>query len=72
MRKNRRLLKWTHLGLALLGALAAAQSLMQAAGWEPFAIPEVLVVLPLSISLLLRSVSEFNEAETEYLDSKQE
>ena len=65
-------MKWTHLGLALLGALAAAQSLMQAAGWEPFAIPEVLEVLPLSISLLLRSVSEFNEAETEYLDSKQE
>jgi hypothetical protein len=65
-------MKWTHLGLALLGALAAAQSLMQAAGWEPFAIPGVLVVLPLSISLLLRSVSEFNEAETEYLDSKQE
>lgn len=65
-------MKWTHLGLALLGALAAAQSLMQAAGWKPFAIPGVLVVLPLSISLLLRSVSEFNEAETEYLDSKQE
>jgi hypothetical protein len=63
-------MKWVHLGLALLGVTAAVEALMQAAGWEPFAVPEFVAVLPLSVSLLLRSISEFYEAETEYLDSK--
>jgi hypothetical protein len=65
-------MKWIHLGLALLAVIAATEALMKAAGWVPFTVPEVVAVLPLSVSLLLRAISEFSEAEAEYLESKRQ
>lgn len=69
MRRKRMLMTSVHFALAVLALLVAADGLMKAAGFEvPIKFPQYVAMLPISISMLLRSISEFAEAEKEYVE----
>ncbi|HEX8028852.1 MAG TPA: hypothetical protein VF491_10345 [Vicinamibacterales bacterium] len=69
MPKKRLLMPWVHFGLAIFSLMAALDSFIRSMGWAHLLpLPQYVALLPVSLSMLLRSISEFNEAEKEYTE----
>lgn len=69
MPRKRLLMPWVHFGLAIFSLMAALDSFIRSMGWAHLLpLPQYVALLPVSISMLLRSISEFNEAEKEYTE----
>lgn len=68
MRRKKLLMTWVHLILAILSLLAGLDTLADVLGWKiPYVdLPQYLGLIPVSASMLLRSVTEFQEAEKEF------
>jgi hypothetical protein len=73
MRKKKLFMIWVHFLLAIFSLVAAVDILMKAVEWAaPFALPDYAAVLPVSVSMLLRSVAEFQESEKELIELRNE
>jgi F0F1-type ATP synthase assembly protein I len=73
MRKRKLFMIWVHFTLAVLSLVAAVDILMKAMEWAvPFSLPDYAAVLPVSVSMLLRSVAEFQETEKEFIELRNE
>jgi hypothetical protein len=69
MRRKQLLLTWVHFALAIFSMAAALESLLKSMGlamWFP--LPQYIALLPVSISMLIRAINEFNEAEKGYVE----
>jgi hypothetical protein len=70
MRRKKLAMTWVHLILAVMSLLAGLDTLADVIGWKvPFVdLPQYLGLIPVSVSMLLRSVTEFQEAEKEFTE----
>lgn len=70
MRRKKLAMTWVHLVLAVMSLLAGLDIMGKAFGLKiPYVdLPEYMGLVPVSVSMLLRSVTEFGEAEKEFTE----
>ena len=73
MRKRKLFMIWVHFMLALLSLLAGVDIMLKAMEWSvPYSLPNYAAVIPVSVSMLLRSVAEFQESQKELVELRSE
>ena len=70
MRRKKLAMTWVHLILAVISLLAGLDTMAEVFNWKvPYIdLPQYLGVIPVSVSMLLRSVTEFGEAQKEFTE----
>jgi F0F1-type ATP synthase assembly protein I len=73
MRKRKIFLIWVHFMLAVFSLIAGVDILLKSMEWAvPFSLPGYAAVLPVSVSMMLRSVAEFQESRKELIELRSE
>lgn len=73
MRQRKLFMIWVHFTLAILSLIAGLDIMLKAMEWSmPYSLPNYVAVLPVSVSMLLRSVAEFQESQKELIELRSE